>query len=96
MTADSAESLLEQARRLLAGHPVLDGHNDLPWALRTQVSYDISRRDISRDQSAHLHTDIPRLRAGGVGGQFWSVYVSCALTGDAAVSACLEQIDVVR
>jgi membrane dipeptidase len=75
---------------------VLDGHNDLPWALRTQVSYDISRRDISRDQSAHLHTDIPRLRAGGVGGQFWSVYVSCALTGDAAVSACLEQIDVVR
>ncbi|MCH6160649.1 dipeptidase [Streptomyces marispadix] len=96
MTADSAESLLERARGLLAEHPVLDGHNDLPWALRTQVSYDISRRDVSRDQSAHLHTDIPRLRAGGVGGQFWSVYVSCELAGDAAVSACLEQIDVVR
>jgi membrane dipeptidase len=96
MTADSADGLLAKARELLAEHPVLDGHNDLPWALRTQVSYDISRRDVSRDQSAHLHTDIPRLRAGGVGGQFWSVYVSCALAGDAAVSACLEQIDVVR
>jgi membrane dipeptidase len=96
MTADSADGLLSKARELLAEHPVLDGHNDLPWALRTQVSYDISRRDVSRDQSAHLHTDIPRLRAGGVGGQFWSVYVSCALAGDAAVSACLEQIDVVR
>ncbi|QPP08520.1 membrane dipeptidase [Streptomyces bathyalis] len=89
-------ALLERARELLAAHPVVDGHNDLPWALRTQVSYDISRRDISRDQSAHLHTDIPRLRAGGVGAQFWSVYVSTELAGDAAVSACLEQIDVVR
>ncbi|OEU87111.1 membrane dipeptidase [Streptomyces abyssalis] len=89
-------ALLARARELLAVHPVVDGHNDLPWALRTQVSYDISRRDIALDQSAHLHTDIPRLRAGGVGAQFWSVYVSTELAGDAAVSACLEQIDVVR
>jgi membrane dipeptidase len=88
--------LLARARELLAEHPIVDGHNDLPWALREQVSYDISRRDLSRDQSAHLHTDIPRLRAGGVGAQFWSVYVSTTLAGDAAVSACLEQIDVVR
>ncbi|NLU75873.1 membrane dipeptidase [Streptomyces sp. HNM0575] len=94
--ASGAQERLARARELLAEHPVLDGHNDLPWALRMQVSYDIARRDVSRDQSAHLHTDIPRLRAGGVGGQFWSVYVSCELAGDAAVSACLEQIDVVR
>ncbi|MDG9703154.1 dipeptidase [Streptomyces sp. DH37] len=88
--------LLERARALLETHPVADGHNDLPWALREQVAYDIDRRDIAGDQSAHLHTDIPRLRAGGVGAQFWSVYVRTDLTGDAAVSACLEQIDVVR
>ncbi len=88
--------LLDRARALLAEHPVADGHNDLPWALREQVAYDIDRRDIAVDQSARLHTDIPRLRAGGVGAQFWSVYVSTELAGDAAVSACLEQIDVVR
>ena len=51
-------------------------------------------RDIAADQSAHLHTDIPRLRAGGVGAQFWSVYVRSDCTGDTAVSATLEQIDV--
>ncbi|OEV09730.1 dipeptidase [Streptomyces nanshensis] len=94
MAADAG--LLARARELLAEHPVVDGHNDLPWALRMQVAYDIAQRDISRDQSAHLHTDIPRLRSGGVGAQFWSVYVSTELAGDAAVSACLEQIDVVR
>ncbi|MFG2197028.1 dipeptidase [Streptomyces sp. NPDC048639] len=83
------------ARELLAAHPVVDGHNDLPWALREQVRYDLGRRDIATDQSTHLHTDIPRLRAGGVGAQFWSVYVRTDLSGDAAVSATLEQIDVV-
>ncbi|MFI1337265.1 dipeptidase [Streptomyces sp. NPDC020845] len=87
---------LAQARALLAAHPVVDGHNDLPWALREQVRYDLNQRDIALDQGAHLHTDIPRLRAGGVGAQFWSVYVPSRLSGDAAVSATLEQIDVVR
>jgi membrane dipeptidase len=95
--AVAAESgLLARARELLAEHPVVDGHNDLPWALREQVAYDLDKRDLAQDQSAHLHTDIPRLRAGGVGGQFWSVYVRTDLSGDSAVSACLEQIDVVR
>ncbi len=87
---------LAQARELLASHPVVDGHNDLPWALREQVRYDIDRRDIATDQSAHLHTDLPRLRAGGVGAQFWSVYVRSDFDGDQAVSATLEQIDVVQ
>ncbi len=97
MTATTpADDTLARARELLAEHPVVDGHNDLPWALREQVGYDIDRRDIAGDCSAHLHTDIPRLRAGGVGAQFWSVYVRTDLTGDAAVSACLEQVDVVR
>lgn len=86
---------LDEARELLAAHPVVDGHNDLPWALRETVRYDLDRRDIARDQSGHLHTDIPRLRAGGVGAQFWSVYVRSDYAGDDAVSATLEQIDVV-
>ncbi|WP_046504389.1 dipeptidase [Streptomyces odonnellii] len=80
---------------LLSEYPVVDGHNDLPWALREQVRYDLDALDIARDQSARLHTDIPRLRRGGVGGQFWSVYVRSDQAGDDAVSATLEQIDVV-
>ncbi|MFG2524067.1 dipeptidase [Streptomyces sp. NPDC048527] len=87
---------LERARAILADFPVVDGHNDLPWALREQVAYDIDARDIAADQSAHLHTDLARLRAGGVGAQFWSVYVRSDMAGDVAVSATLEQIDCVQ
>ncbi|MER5771726.1 dipeptidase [Streptomyces sp. NPDC001985] len=88
--------LLGRARELLASHPVVDGHNDLPWALREHVRYDLDRLDIAADRTGVLHTDIPRLRAGGVGAQFWSVYVRCGMSGDDAVSATLEQIDGVR
>ncbi|MEY9849219.1 dipeptidase [Streptacidiphilus sp. MAP5-3] len=88
--------LLQQARELLAEYPVVDGHNDLPWKLREQVHYDLTQRDIATDQRAHLHTDLARLRAGGVGAQFWSVYVRSDYAGDKAVSATLEQIDCVR
>ncbi|HZX39433.1 MAG TPA: dipeptidase [Streptomyces sp.] len=88
--------LLSRARELLAEHPVVDGHNDLPWALRQHVCYDLNRMDIAADQTGRLHTDIPRLRSGGVGAQFWSVYVRSDLAGDDAVSATLEQIDGVR
>ncbi|WP_326614833.1 dipeptidase [Streptomyces scopuliridis] len=86
---------LDEARALLADFPVVDGHNDLPWALREHVRYDLDRLDIAGDLSGKLHTDIPRLRRGGVGGQFWSVYVRSDMAGDDAVSATLEQIDVV-
>ncbi|MHA6804179.1 dipeptidase [Salinifilum ghardaiensis] len=92
----TAEHLLPRARALLAEYPVVDGHNDLAWALRTQVGYDLGRCDVGADQTGRLHTDLPRLRAGGVGAQFWSVYVSTDLAGDRAVSATLEQIDCVR
>ncbi|MER5198814.1 dipeptidase [Streptomyces sp. NPDC002755] len=85
---------LDAARELLREFPVVDGHNDLPWALREQVRYDLDARDISGDQHDHLHTDIPRLRAGGVGAQYWSVYVRADLPD--AVPATLEQIDCVR
>lgn len=85
---------LETARELLREFPVVDGHNDLPWALREQVRYDLDARDIAADQSAHLHTDLARLRAGGVGAQYWSVFVRSDLPD--AVPATLEQIDCVR
>lgn len=73
--------------------PVVDGHNDLAWAMR-RVDYDFARCDIAQPQP-HLHTDLPRMRAGGVGAQFWSVYVPCSFAGPAAVQATLEQIDAV-
>ncbi|WP_246258182.1 dipeptidase [Amycolatopsis anabasis] len=97
MLTDHADpELLARARALLAEHPVVDGHNDLAWALRTQVGYDVDRRDLAADQSAYQHTDLARLRAGGVGAQFWSVFVPADYQGDRAVSATLEQIDCVR
>jgi membrane dipeptidase len=74
--------------------PVIDGHNDLPWRMRSRGLLDA---DLTGDLSGFgLHTDVPRLRAGGVGAQFWSVYVPCEYTGHAAVSTTLEQIDLVH
>ncbi|HPB73248.1 MAG TPA: membrane dipeptidase, partial [Phycicoccus sp.] len=81
-------------RRLLEDHPVWDGHNDLPWEMRAQAGYDLSRLDVGQ-RTTTTHTDLPRLRAGGVGAQFWSVFVPAALAGDAAVVATLEQVDFV-
>src|SRR5664279_1433594 len=84
----------DRISELLGRAPVFDGHNDLAWALRKQVDYDLTARDIAVHQPT-LHTDIPRLRTGGVGAQFFSVYVPGTLTGGAAVTATLEQIDCV-
>jgi membrane dipeptidase len=75
--------------------PVLDGHNDLPWALRELCDGDLSRVDLAAGEP-RLHTDLPRLRRGGVAAQFWSVYVPCSYVGDAAVVATLQQIDLVH
>jgi len=80
---------------LLADHPVIDGHNDLLWEARAQVAYDFTRLDVGTGGTP-THTDLPRMRAGGMGAQFWSVYVPCRLTGDDAVSATLEQVDAAR
>ncbi|MET3806216.1 membrane dipeptidase [Nakamurella sp. UYEF19] len=79
---------------LLAAHPVLDGHNDVAWALRRQVGYDLDQRDLATSQPL-LHTDIPRLRKGGVGAQFFSVYVPGTLPPGQSIVAVLEQIDCV-
>jgi membrane dipeptidase len=87
--------LVERARALHAAVPLIDGHNDYPWALRENAERDLDKLDISRSQPS-IMTDIARLKAGGVGGQFWSVYVPADLQGDGAVTATLEQIDIVH
>lgn len=88
----------EHIDRILRQVPLIDGHNDLPWELRQRVQNHISRIDLRQDQSAlqpPLHTDIPRLRQGKIGAQFWSVYVPASLE-TASVETVLEQIDVVH
>ncbi|KJS55729.1 membrane dipeptidase [Streptomyces rubellomurinus subsp. indigoferus] len=87
---------LDRARALLRTAPVVDGHNDLPWAMREHAGYDLGAVDLAADQSDRLHTDLARLAEGGVGAQFWSVYVPASLAGDHAVSATLEQVDFVH
>src|SRR5436190_13038281 len=83
---------IERAREILRGAPLIDGHNDLLWQLRKHARYDLSKLDPG-DPQPELMTDVPRLRRGAVGGQFWSVYVPSDLPGDTAVTATLEQID---
>jgi membrane dipeptidase len=88
-------ALLGRARALHKQVPLIDGHNDYPWALRENAASDLDKLDIAKPQPS-IMTDIPRLRAGGVGAQFWSVYVPAELAGDQAVAATLEQIDIVH
>jgi membrane dipeptidase len=84
--------------------PLIDGHNDLPWELRERVQGRLAAIDLKSDTSrltppagsAPLMTDIPRLRAGKVGGQFWSVWVPAELKGFEAVQTTIEQIDLVK
>jgi membrane dipeptidase len=86
---------LTTARGLLRRHPLVDGHNDLAWEIREKFGPDLRRVDLAAPV-AGTHTDLPRLRRGGVGAQFWSVWVPGTLQGDAAVTATLEQIDLVH
>ncbi len=89
-------TVTDAARRVHADAIVVDGHNDLPWELRTRGHSSFLEIDIAKPQP-RLMTDIPRLRAGGVGAQFWSVYVPADTAKDrTAVTKTLEQIDVVR
>src|SRR5262249_2483800 len=97
MTVASApQDFLARAKALHARSLLVDGHNDYPWALREHdPARDLATLDISKPQPS-IMTDIARLKAGGVGGQFWSVYVPVDLQGQAAVTTTLEQIDIVH
>ena len=76
---------------LLADHPVIDGHNDLLWTMRDLNDYDFEAYDVGERQT-QTHTDLPRMRDGGVGAQFWSVFVPCR-EGERSVTSTLEQVD---
>ena len=95
-TTSSNPSLLERARAIHRDVPLVDGHNDLPWQLRTKGSSDFAKMDFA-GSLPELHTDIPRLRAGGVGAVFFAAYVpaSFAERGIAARST-IEQIDLIH
>jgi membrane dipeptidase len=87
---------LEAARRVLSSTPLIDGHNDLPWAIR---EFAASPRDVGAyDLRTRTpgHTDLERLRQGMVGGQFWSVYVPCTAVAEGPARVQLEQIDMAR
>jgi membrane dipeptidase len=93
-----ADPYLQRAERLLKGSPLIDGHNDLPWAIRESKAAprDVDAYDLRKTTPGH--TDFARLRAGMLGGQFWSVYIpgeeEIARQGYAKVQ--LEQIDIAR
>jgi membrane dipeptidase len=95
MTSTEASPAATAARDLLTRHPILDGHNDLPWTLRVADDVDLDTTDLDH-AVATIQTDWPRMAAGGVGAQFWSVYVSADLEGETAVTTTLEQIDLVH
>ncbi len=88
-------NLTPEALRIHQSAVVIDGHNDLPYRLREQAGGSFDRLDIDQPQP-ELHTDIPRLRRGGVGGQFWAAYVPCERIGDGAARYALEQIDLIH
>jgi Zn-dependent dipeptidase, microsomal dipeptidase homolog len=90
-----APDTLARVTELLRRHPLIDGHNDLAWEAREQTGYDFDRLDLARRQGS-TQTDLPRLRAGGVGAQFWSVWVPSTLPDGAAVIQTLEQVDAVH
>ena len=95
VTADGAALSVSLTRAMLSRFPLIDGHNDLPWVIREKFSLDPVAAGLTGRVDG-THTDIPRLVQGGVGGQFWSVYVPSSLAGDAAVTAVFEQVDLVH
>jgi membrane dipeptidase len=88
-----------RVQRVLAQTPVIDGHNDLPWEIRDK--YDFWRKPLELDADtsrleARLQTDLPRMKRGGMGAQFWSVWIPNERKGDEAIRVTLEQIDIVH
>ena len=88
------DAALRHAHELLADRPIIDGHNDLPWEIRTNP---ISQMDVAKyplRTPAPGQTDFARLRAGGVGAQFWSVYIPGEIADSGYARVQLEQIDI--
>lgn len=97
LPADPATA--QRIEKLLTANPVIDGHNDLPWEIRKAHEAKVEALDLSKDTSKlplPLQTDIPRLRKGHVGAQFWSVWIPADMLGPRAVEMTLEEIDIVK
>jgi len=88
------DAALERAMSILQSAPIVDGHNDLPWVIREKFGGDVEGYDIS--VRAQYDTDLPRMREGVVGTQFWSVYVPSSLSPLEAMTVQLEQIDIAQ
>ncbi|HET8634400.1 MAG TPA: dipeptidase [Gemmatimonadales bacterium] len=94
--AQSPDAALEHARKLLETTPLIDGHNDLPWEIRTnrEHPHDVAAYDLRKTTPGH--TDLARLAEGRVGGQFWSVYIPGEIKDSGYARVQLEQIDIAR
>ena len=104
LTAWAAEDYQHRVDQVLLQTPLIDGHNDLPWEIRERFKGELAALNLAADTAhlpleagqAALMTDIPRLRAGHVGAQFWSVWIPVSTQGFEAVQMTLEQIDLVK
>jgi membrane dipeptidase len=94
--AAQGDAALERARKILRSVPLIDGHNDLPWEIRTSKTAprDVAAYDLRGRTSGH--TDFQRLRAGQVGAQFWSIYVPGEMKDSGYARVQLEQFDIAR
>ncbi len=95
-TAQTPDAALDHARRLLRSAPLIDGHNDLPWEIRTSKTAprDVDAYDLH--QTSAKHTDLGRLAQGQVGAQFWSIYVPGEVKDSGYARIQLEQFDIAR
>jgi membrane dipeptidase len=104
LAAWAADDYQHRIDQVLLRTPLIDGHNDLPWEIRERYKGDVAAINLAADtshlpvgpDSAAFMTDIPRLRAGHVGAQFWSVWIPVSTQGFEAVQMTLEQIDLVK
>jgi membrane dipeptidase len=104
LSAGATEDYQHRVDQVLLQTPLIDGHNDLPWEIRERFKSDLATVNLAADTrhlpleagQAALMTDIPRLRAGHVGAQFWSVWIPVSTQGFEAVQMTLEQIDLVK
>jgi membrane dipeptidase len=104
LAAWGADDYHHRVEQVLLRTPLIDGHNDLPWEIRDRFKSDLAAVDLKSDTkrlpfpdgAAALMTDIPRLRTGLMGGQFWSVWIPAQMQGFEAVQTTLEQMDLVK
>jgi membrane dipeptidase len=104
LAAQGADDYQHRVEQILVRTPLIDGHNDLPWEIRDRFNSNLAAVDLESDTTrlpfpagaSPLMTDIPRVHAGHLGGQFWSVWIPSEMKGYQAVQVTLEQVDLVK